>query len=166
MEYAAIILVIVFNFGGILQAARTNPPGITTQFDKVAQIDQRYMGELIQFLKDNQIRAGYSNYWVSYPLAFLSAEEMIFLPRLPYHEDFRYTARDDRYYPYQQIVKAASELAYITTNHSELDEYLRKGLSNQGISWEESTVGDFQIFYNLSQSIHVDELGLGVTTTP
>ena len=166
LEYVAILLVMVFNFGGILQAAKMNPPGITTQFDKVAQVDQRYMGELINFLKDNQIRAGYSNYWVSYPLAFLSEEEMIFLPRLPYHEDFRYTARDDRYPPYQQVVKAASELAYITTNHPELDDYLRERFSNQGISWEENTVGDFQIFYNLSQSIHVDELGLGLTTNP
>ena len=166
LEYVAILLVMVFNFGGILQAAKMNPPGITTQFDKVAQVDQRYMGELINFLKDNQIRAGYSNYWVSYPLAFLSEEEMIFLPRLPYHEDFRYTARDDRYSPYQQVVKAASELAYITTNHPELDDYLRERFSNQGISWEENTVGDFQIFYNLSQSIHVDELGLGLTTNP
>jgi len=166
LEYAAIILIIVFNFGGILQAAKMNPPGITTQFDKVAQVDHRYMGELIEFLQDNQIRAGYSNYWVSYPLAFLSGEEMIFLPRLPYHEDFRYTARDDRYYPYQQVVKAASELAYITTNHPELNDYLRERFSNLGISWEENTVGDFRIFFNLSQSIHVDELGLGVTTTP
>jgi len=166
LEYVAILLVMVFNFGGILQAAKMNPPGITTQFDKVAQVDQRYMGELINFLKDNQIRAGYSNYWVSYPLAFLSEEEMIFLPRLPYHEDFRYTARDDRYSPYQQVVKAASELAYITTNHPELDDYLRERFSNQGISWEENTVGDFQIFFNLSQSIHVHELGLGLTTNP
>jgi len=166
LEYIAILLVLVFNFGGILQAAKMNPPGITTQFDKVAQVDQRYMGELINFLKDNQIRAGYSNYWVSYPLAFLSEEEMIFLPRLPYHEDFRYTARDDRYSPYQQVVKAASELAYITTNHPELDDYLRERFSNQGISWEENTVGDFQIFFNLSQSIHVHELGLGLTTNP
>jgi len=166
LEYAAIILIIIFNFGGILQSVNMNPPGITTQFDKVAQIDQRYMGELIKFLQDNQIHAGYSNYWVSYPLAFLSGEEMIFLPRLPYHEDFRYTARDDRYYPYQQGVKAASELAYITTNHPELNDYLRERFSNQGISWEENTIGDFQIFFNLSHSIHVDEIGLGITTTP
>lgn len=166
IEYIAILLVLVFNFGGILQSARMNPPGITTQFDKVAQVDQKYMGELINFLKDNQIHAGYSNYWVSYPLAFLSAEEMIFLPRLPYHEDFRYTARDDRYYPYHLVVNAESELAYITTNHPDLDGYLRERFLNQEISWEEKTIGDFQIFYNLSQSIRVDELGLGLTTTP
>jgi len=63
-------------------------------------------------------------------------------------------------------VKDASELAYITTNHPELDHYLRERFSSQGISWEENTVGDFQIFFNLSHTIHVEELGLGVTTTP
>jgi len=166
LEYSAIVLVLVFNFGGILQSARLNPPGITTQFDNVAQVDQRYMDELIEFLQANKIHAGYSNYWVSYPLAFLSEEEMIFLPRLPYHEDFRYTARDDRYHPYQQVVNAANDLAYITTKHPELNDYLREQFSKQGISWEENIVGDFRIFYNLSQSIHVDELGLGLTTTP
>ena len=146
MEYSAILLVIVFNFGGILQSAKMNPPGITTQFDKVAQVDQSYMDELIYFLKENKIRTGYSNYWVSYPLAFLSEEEMIFLPRLPYHEDFRYTARDDRYSPYQRVVKAADDLAYITTNHPELNDYLREQFSDQGISWEENTVGGFSGF--------------------
>lgn len=163
-EYGAILLVLLFNFGGTLQAMINNPPGITTQFDKVAQVDQRYMDDLISFLDINQIHAGYSNYWVSYPLAFLSGEEMIFLPRLPYHEDFRYTARDDRYDPYQEIVRSADNLAYITTNHPALNEYLRDCFLSIGISWEEKTVGDFQIFYNLSQSIHIDELGLGVTT--
>lgn len=165
-EYGAVLLVLIYNFGGTLQAVKTNPPGITTQFDKVAQVDQRYMDELISFLNINQIHTGYTNYWVSYPLAFLSGEEMIFLPRLPYHEDFRYTARDDRYGPYQEIVRSADNLAYITTNHPALNEYLRDHFLSIGISWEEKAVGDFQIFYDLSQSIHVDELGLGVTTTP
>ena len=143
-----------------------NPPGISTQFDKVAQVDQRYMDELITFLDDNQIHTGYTNYWVSYPLAFLSGEEMIFIPRLPYHEDFRYTARDDRYSPYQAIVSADKNPAYITTKHPDLDGYLRRQFNRRGIKWEEKSVGDFQIFYNLSDPIHINDLGLGVTTTP
>ena len=166
LEYAAILLILVFNFGGTLQVMKINPPGITTQFDKVAQVDQRYMDELIAFLDDNHIRAGYTNYWVSYPLAFLSEEEIIFIPRLPYHEDFRYTARDDRYSPYRAIVSAENNPAYITTKHPGLDEYLRDQFLSRGINWEEKSVGDFHIFYNLSDPIHVYELGLGVTTTP
>ncbi len=166
LEFASILLILIFNLGGTIQSIKVNPPGITTQFDKIAQVDHRYMEELITFLEENQIHAGYSNYWVSYPLAFLSGEEMIFLPRLPYHEDFRYTARDDRYHPYQEVVKTADELAYITTNHPDLNDYLRVEFSNRGLSWEEKTIGDYQIFFNFSKSIYVDELGLGVTTTP
>lgn len=166
LEYAAIVFLLIFNFGGTLQAANEIPPGISTQFDKVAQVDQSYLEELIAFLTDNQIHTGYSNYWVSYPLAFMSEEEIIFIPRLPYHEDFRYTARDDRYTPYQDIVRGSDELAYITTKHPKLDAYLRERFGDEGISWEEKRIGDFHIFYNLSKSIHVDELGLGETTTP
>lgn len=166
LEFAAVFLIIIFNFGGMIQSVKVNPPGITTQFDEIAQVDHRYMEELIFFLEENQIRTGYSNYWVSYPLAFLSEEEIIFLPRLPYHEDFRYTARDDRYPPYQEIVNNADELAYITTNHPDLNDYLRVEFSNQGIIWEETKIGDYQIFFNFSKSIHVEELSLGVTTTP
>jgi len=166
LEYAAISLLLVFHLGGTMQSMDINPPGITTQFDKVAQVDQRYMDELIAFLDENQIHAGYTNYWVSYPLAFLSGEEIIFIPRLPYHEDFRYTARDDRYGPYKAIVSAENNPVYITTKHPDLNEYLRGQFNSKGINWEEKSVGDFQIFYNLSDSIHIDDLGLGVTTTP
>lgn len=166
LEYIVLALLLVFNLGGTVQSARTNPPGITTQFDKIAQVDQRYLEDLILFLKNNNIEAGYSNYWVSYPLAFLSQEEMLFLPRLPYHEDFRYTARDDRYEPYREVVEVSDNPAYITTKHPELDEYLRVQFVNHGISWEEKKIGDFRIFYDLSQPIHDIEIGLGVTTSP
>jgi 4-amino-4-deoxy-L-arabinose transferase-like glycosyltransferase len=166
LEYTGLFLVIIFNLGGNIQSAFTNPPGITTQFDKVAQIDQNQMPALIRFLRQEQIKAGYSNYWVSYPLAFLSAEELIFLPSLPYHEDFRYTARDDRYPPYQEVVREEEHPAYITTNHQHLDEYLVTRFLDCGITWEEAIVGDFHIFYNLSPPVRVDELDLGETTTP
>lgn len=166
LEYGVVLLVLIFNLGGTIQSVKTNPPGITTQFDKVGQVDQSYMDELITFLDHNQIHTGYSNYWVSYPLAFLSEEEIIFLPSLPYHEDFRYTARDDRYKPYQEIVETSEDIAYITTKHPDLNEYLRDEFTSIGISWEEKTVGDFHIFYNLSLPIHAYELGLGVTTNP
>ncbi len=166
LEYVVLGLLLVFNLGGTLQSARTNPPGITTQFDKIAQVDQRYLDDLIVFLNNNKIDAGYSNYWVSYPLAFLSQEEILFLPRLPYHEDFRYTARDDRYEPYREVVEASDNPAYITTKHPGLDDYLRIQFIDHGISWEEKKIGDFRIFYNLSQPIHDIEIGLGVTTSP
>ena len=157
---------LLFNLGGIIQSARKNPPGLTTQFDSITQVDHSRMGELIDFLEVNQIKAGYSNYWVSYPLAFLTHEEIIFIPRLPYHEDFRYTSRDDRYPPYTEIVRSSSDVAYITTLHPDLDEYLKDQFMSLDIAWMEEKIGDYTVYYQLSAPLHVNEIGLGETTKP
>ena len=161
-----LLLVLFFNLGGTIQSVRRNPPGLTTQFDAVTQIDQRNMDDLIAFLEQEEITRGYSNYWVSYPLAFISSEQLVFVPRLPYHEDFRYTARDDRYPPYGELVQSAEEVGYITTNHPELDSYLRTQFEIRGVTWHEEKIGDFQVFYDFSKIIRPQELGLGNTTTP
>jgi 4-amino-4-deoxy-L-arabinose transferase-like glycosyltransferase len=166
LEIGLVCFLLLFNLGGIVQSAGTNPPGITTQFDTVAQVDHSRIGELIDFLQANDIRTGYSNYWVSYPLAFLTQEEIIFVPRLPYHEDFRYTSRDDRYQPYTELVSSSKEVAYITTRHPALDEYLIDQFNDREISWEQEQIGDYTVYYQLSLPVHVEEIGLGITTTP
>jgi 4-amino-4-deoxy-L-arabinose transferase-like glycosyltransferase len=165
-EVLLLIFLVIFNLGGLLQSMTVNPPGITTQFDKVAQVDQQYIDELIDFLVSKDIRTGYTNYWVAYPLSFLSGEEIIFLPRLPYHEDFRYTERDDRYRPYTDIVRNADQTAYITTKHPALDQYLQDEFKGLGIDYQTIQIGDFHIFYNLSRPVHPPEIRLGETTTP
>lgn len=165
-EIALVCFVIIFNLGGIIQSVKTNPPGLTTQFDPVAQVDHSRMEDLIEFLRDNNIKTGYTNYWVSYPLAFLSQEEILFVPKLPYHEDFRYTLRDDRYPPYSEIVKSSSKIAYITTRHPDLDDYLVEQFTDLDISWMEERIGDYTVYYRLSSPVYVDEIGLGKTTDP
>jgi hypothetical protein len=159
-------MVLVFNFGGVWQTLQKFPPGLTTQFDQVTRIDQRDLEELMAFLKDQGISRGYTNYWVAYPLAFLSREELIFIPRLPYHQDFRYTARDDRYPLYTDLVEDSEQVAYITTNNPDLDRYLREMFAEKEISWKEWTMGDYQVFYGLTKPIRVSEIGLGYTTEP
>jgi len=154
-------LILAFNLWGTAQSAAKFPPGITTQFDQIAQVNHRYMDDLIDFLKENGIRYGYTNYWVAYPLAFESGEEMIFLPSLPYHQDFRYTTRDDRYQPYHDLVLQADVIAYITTNHPDLNEYLRGQFKGLQIAWSEKSIGDYDIFYNLSRHVFPDEINLG-----
>jgi hypothetical protein len=157
---------VIFNLGGIIQSLRVNPPGLTTQFDSIAQVDHSRMNELIDFLRDNNIQTGYSNYWVSYPLAFLSEEEIIFVPRLPYHEDFRYTERDDRYPIYTEKVESSDQIAYITTRHIELNKYLEDSFVNMGIIWKQEQIGDYTLYYQLSSPVHPHEIGLGKTTEP
>ncbi len=165
-EVGLISFVLVYNLGATFQARTFKPPGFTTQFDQVAQINQSYTNELLDFLKKENIRAGYSNYWVSYPVNFLSGEEIIFSPRLPYHLDFRYTERDDRYPAYTELVRSAGEVAYITTRHPPLDSYLREQFAAKGISWMEKSIGDYTVYYALSAPVTPEEIGLGVTTQP
>lgn len=166
MQIALLLFVLFYNLIGTIQSEKLSPTGITTQFDNISQIDHSYMRELISFLDQKGITRGYTNYWVSYPLAFLSQEELIFIPRLPYHEDFRYTARDDRYEPYAELVGNSDQIAYITTKHNRLDEYLRRQFEIQNIDWKEKIIGDYQIFYQLSDPIYINEIGLGLTTSP
>jgi len=166
LQAGILFLVLSFNLGGTVQSILDYPPGLTTQFDAITQIDHRHMDELMDFLEEKEIYRGYSNYWVSYPLAFLSGEEIIFVPRLPYHEDFRYTARDDRYAPYGDIVLTAEKIAYITTNHATLNSYLRLQFKDRSITWREKRIGDYFVFYDLSETILPQDISLGLTTTP
>ncbi len=154
-----VALILVFNLWGTLQSAAEFPPGITTQFDQVAQVDHSFIGELMSFLDERDIRVGYTNYWVAYPLAFQSSEELIFLPRLPYHEDFRYTFRDDRYEPYRQIVESSDRIGYITTNHLALNNCLRDHFGNLGVTFSEHEIGDYLIFFDLSRDVRPEEMG-------
>jgi len=163
-KYVGFTLLLIFNLTGTVQCAVKNPPGVTTQFYAPAQIDQSRMADLIEFLTSQNITRGYTNYWVSYPLAFLSQEQIIFIPRLPYHTDLRYTARDDRYPPYQQIVADSDRVAYITAKVPLLDELIVNKFSEAGITWHEKWIGDFHIFYDLSQLIRPWEIGLGSST--
>ncbi len=157
--YGIFALLLGFNFLSILQAASQYPPGLTTQFYEPTRIDHRYDSELIQFLTEKGETLGYSNYWVAYPLAFLSQEKLIFVPRLPYHQDFRYTSRDDRYAAYDQMVGSANHAAYITTRHEALDERLRNAFTSIGVTWLEKQIGDYRIFYHLSRKVEPGEIG-------
>lgn len=162
--WSMLVIVVLFQLWGTVQCLQRFPPGLTTQFNSVTVVDHRYDAALIDFLRQRGETRGYTNYWVTYPLAFLSQEDLIFTPRLPYHLDFRYTARDDRYAPYDQAVESASRIAYITTNHPPLDQYLRGKFQEQGVRWQEAEIGDYHVFYALSRLIRPQEIGLGETT--
>ena len=152
--------VLAFNLVGTAQAAFTNPPGITTQFEAITQVDHRYDAALIRFLRAHGGTRGYANYWVTYPIAFLSGEEIILVPRLPYKADLRYTSRDDRYAPYDELVEASPTVVYVTTNHPTLDGLLREQFTVLGVEFHEAQIGDYHVFYDLSRKVTPDELTL------
>jgi len=162
--WGMVVLVLTFNLWGTLQAANHFPPGLTTQFDAETRLDHRFIPAVIDFLEDQGERRGYTTYWIGYPLAFHSEERLIFTPRLPYHSDFRYTPRDDRYLPYSQEVTAADKVAYITGNQPYLEKSIREGLAGLRVSWQEKVIGDYRIFYRLSQPVTPEQLRLGGMT--
>jgi hypothetical protein len=157
-------VLVTFQIWGNFQVAMSYPPGLTTQFDQQTVLDHRYLPELMTFLREHAETHGYANYWVAYPLAFQSGEEIIFVPRLPYHADLRYTVRDDRYKPYDAWVKASKKVAYISTRQTPLlDGALRKGFHELGVSYQDAFIGDYHVFYALSRAVQPAELGLGST---
>lgn len=151
---------LIFHIAGTLQSARMPERGITTQFDSVTWIDHRYDEELLSFLDRNDLTAGYTQYWVAYHLAFLSEEELIFLPWLPYHQDFRYTIRDDRYTPYREVVARSESAAFITTNHPALNALLEQRFDEGGVTYSVIQIGDYTVFYDLVPATHLDALRL------
>ena len=83
---------------------------------------------------------------------------------MPYLLDFKHTTRDDRYPPYTAAVAAAPGTAYITTNHPPLDERLRSEFKALSVTFRETTIGDFHIFYGLLRKVTPQEIGLGQTS--
>ncbi|MDR3574769.1 MAG: hypothetical protein P4L50_12965 [Anaerolineaceae bacterium] len=159
-QFVIVGVVILYNGWGTLLCVHQNPPGLTTQFDSQTIIDHKFDPELIQFLKNQDETTGYTNYWVAYPLAFQSRESLIFIPRLPYHPDLIYTARDDRYLPYDQIVNSSKKIAYITTRNPQLDTALEQQFQEHGVRWLERSIGDYHIYYDLSKVISPSEMNL------
>ena len=157
-------LILVYQLGGTVQCAITNPPGLTTQFDATTIIDHRYDGALIQFLISQGETAGYASYWTAYPIDFLSAEKVTLVPALPYHLDFRYARRDDRYPPYDSRVDQSPKVVYITARFPALADRLRTAFKLHGINWNEKAIGDYLVFYHLSRPIRPEALNLGWLT--
>lgn len=157
----ALVVVLAFQAWGTVDCVLRNPPGLTTQFYAATVYDHSTYPELINFLEQHGETRGYSTYWISYPLAFRSKEDLIFAPALPYHPDLRYSERDDRYAPYTDMVNQSEKVAYITANNAILDVYLRNNFSQLAVRWQEQAIGDFVVFYGLSKAVRPQEIGLG-----
>ena len=152
-------VMLLFHTAGVLSAA-SQPEGLTTQFGPRTRFNNEADPELIAFLQDHQLYYGYSNYWVTYRLAFLSDEQLIYSPRLPYQEDLSFTENDIRYPQYDDAVSAQADFAYITTLHPELDALLEKRWADRGVTYRENQIGPYHIYYDFSAAIRPMELDI------
>lgn len=150
-------VILAYNLGGTVQAMVKNPPGLTTQFSAITHIPNEYDDDLIAFLDAAGEDRGYSTYWVAYRLAFLTGERIILAPLLPYKVDMRYTTYDLRYLPHLEAVQAAEHVVYVTANHPMLDAALRERFAALGVSYQETQVGPYTVFYDLSRPVGPEE---------
>lgn len=147
LPYLAIALIIAYHAAGQF-AAMTTPAGITTQFDLASHISNDHDAELIAFLDENGLYNGYSNYWVTFRLAYLSGERMQYSAALPYKTNLDYNAADNRYPLYAQATESAARIAVIITNLPELDTRLIANWQADGITYREHSIGAYHIYYD------------------
>ncbi len=154
-----LVLVLVVN-GVETWRAASLPDLITTQVDPITRFDNHYDAELMAFLHQQGELRGYTNYWVSFRLAFSSDEELIYTAELPYKADFSLAPGDNRYLPYASEVAASEKVAYITSLHPDLVVALREGFSGVDVAFDENQIGPYHVFYNLSRRVTPGEIGI------
>jgi 4-amino-4-deoxy-L-arabinose transferase-like glycosyltransferase len=162
--YGVALLLLSFAINGseTIRAA-TSVDKITTQFDPITRFDNNHDAELMAFLREHDELRGYANYWVSFRIAFLSNEQIIYTPRLPNKADLSYTLVDNRYPIYDQWVASSTKVAYITSKHPQLDALIRQGFNSLKVHYLETQIGDYHIFYDLARAVRPQEIGLGST---
>lgn len=148
---------LLVNGWGTAEAA-LSPGRITTQFDPISSFDNRHDRALMEFLREQGIDSGYTNYWVAYRIAFLTGEDVQLSPELPYKRDLRFTAEDIRMPQYKRRADASDEIVYITTLHPELNRRLRVAFEAEGVEYQEIEIGPYHVFYEFSTPIRPDAI--------
>jgi 4-amino-4-deoxy-L-arabinose transferase-like glycosyltransferase len=156
----ALTLILAFNLSGVVLGAM-GPAGLTTLYFPAQQVGNAHDEELIHFLLSNKMPYGYSHHWVSFKIAFLSQEQVILTPLLPYQiapdHDLDHA---DRYPPYTALAESAANPVYVTSNQPWLDDLLSQRLMERGVTYEETRIGPYHVFYRLSLPMSPKELGL------
>ena len=143
--------------------AALSQDGLTTQFDPITRFDNRHDAELIAFLTERGESRGYSHYWVTFRLAFLSQENLIFAPSLPYKNNLALSPQDNRLPAYTEAANASPQTAYILTSNPALEDRVVKGLSELNVAYQVKVIGPYRVYYRLSQPVRPWQLGIEVT---
>jgi hypothetical protein len=130
------IILVSHVWGNVILAKAINTPDFVGE-----KIDQQDLTPVINFLKENEIYFGYSNYCVAYPLTYITQEKIIIAP--PFDE------RQTGYkIPYIDQVRKADKVAYIM--HKNLgvkaDDFENK-LKIIGGKYKRKSLGAYTVFY-------------------
>lgn len=153
-------VILAFNLWGNVRSMAFDTRGLSTQLSAAEDLPNRYDAELIGFLDSIHAERGYSNFWVTFRLAFLTDEQIILAPALPYKPDRSHTDRDNRYPSYTDQVQAADDVVYVTANLPELDAALRAGFERLSLSYQQRQIGPYTVFYDLPRPVRPEELDI------
>src|SRR5262249_7608565 len=142
-------ILIGVNVLGTILAMRNVPPGLTPQFAADTDFPNDHDQQVIEFLEAHGGQRGYATYWAAYRLIFLSHEQVILSPQLPFLKSLDKTGTD-RYPEYTAAVNAAEQPVYVTANLPALDSAIAQRLTLREISFSRQAIGPYTIFYNLS----------------
>jgi hypothetical protein len=142
-------LALVYFAAGQFSAAR-GPLGMTTQFNTETHLPNSDDAALIEWLLANDLRHGYTNFWISFRIAFLSAEQIQLSAALPDTSRLRYTTAFERYPPYREATDAAERVAYITALVPGADAGMEAWLAAGSISYQTQQIGIYRVYYDFA----------------
>ncbi|MBN1656778.1 MAG: glycosyltransferase family 39 protein [Anaerolineae bacterium] len=155
----AVAAILAFNLAGV--ALGTGEPArLTTVYFPEQQVGNAHDQALIDFMLDRELHYGYSQHWVSYKIAFLSNEQIVLAPLLPFSKQRHSPFEADRYPPYSALARSTPSPVYVTCNQPWLDEVLIEEFHARGVHFEEADVGPYHIFYALSKVVSPIDMGI------
>ncbi len=149
---AAVGLTLLYFAAGQIVAAR-GPYGLTTQFNTETHLPAADDAALIDWLLTNDLRYGYTNYWINFRIAFLSHEQIQLSAALPDKSNLLYTPAFDRYPPYRQASDSADRVAYITALIPEIDAALESWLAAEAITYQTQQIGIYRVYYDFAPRV-------------
>jgi 4-amino-4-deoxy-L-arabinose transferase-like glycosyltransferase len=149
LPVALVGVVLVYFAAGQISAAR-GPLGLTTQFNTETHLPNTDDAALIEWLLANDLRHGYTNFWISFRISFLSSEGIQLSAALPDTSRLRYTTAFERYPPYRAATDAAERVAYITAGVPGVDAGMEAWLTAEGIAYRTQQIGIYRVYYDFA----------------
>lgn len=158
MPSVGLALLVAFYASGVLRAAHSEE-GLQAQLDQSLITHPADEAALLAFLADHDYHYGYTTYWITYRLMFLTGETLLFDASLPYDKN-GYRPNNNRYPPYVEAVANTERVVWVTHNFPALDRLIERRLQERGIAYQTQTFGTLRVFYDFSERIAPAELGL------